>query len=179
MIMISKIKFRNDVNNFWTALNDYVSDYTSLTGTGQNPLMIQANLMDMSDEFGDIVKRPYGPTAGNDITNYISGLIGGLFEAVALIENGVDTTNLTTRVATNVIGGLTQKLQTLNGDWDPSVTTPIFVNIWTAWLDQARAQLAADISAFAQAEQTAMSNSTAFAEAFVDGVFKQYNPIFY
>jgi hypothetical protein len=177
--MISKIKFRNDVNNFWTDLNDYVSDYTSLTGTGQDPSMVQAKLMDMSDEFGDIVKRPYGPTAGNDITNYISGLISGLFEAVALIENEVDTANLTTRVATNVIGGLTQKLQMLNGDWPTSVTTPIFVNIWTAWLDQARAQLAGDITAFAQAEQTAMANSTGFAEAFVGGVFKQYSPIFY
>ncbi|NBR62430.1 hypothetical protein EB118_13405 [bacterium] len=177
--MISKIKFRNDVNNFWTELNDYVSDYTSFTGTGQDPSMVQAKLMDMSDEFGDIAKRPYGPTAGNDITNYISGLISGLFEAVALIENNVDTANLTTRVATNVIGGLTQKLQTMNTDWDPAVTTPIFVNIWTAWLDQARAQLAGDITAFAAAEQAAMANSTGFAEAFVNGVFSQYSPIFF
>jgi hypothetical protein len=177
--MISRIKFRNDVSKYWTDLSDYVAAYTALTGTGVDPSQAQANILRVAPKFGELVKLLYGPLVAYDVTSYIQGMISGLFEAVALIENNVETTELTNRVASNVIANLTQQLNSLNSDWQTSVTVPIFTAIWTAWLDQAKNKLENNTEGYLNAKILASNNCLAFAEAFSDSAIKQFGSIFY
>jgi len=177
--MISRTAFRNDVNKYWTDLIDYVEAYTSLTSTGQDPSIAQANIIRVTPKFGELVRVIYNPIASYDIVTALEGMISGLFEAVALIENDIPTTALTTRVAGNVIDRLTTTLEALNPDWPKAVTTTIFVNIWTGWLDHAQAKKAGDNTKMMEAYKLASDNAMAFAQAFITGVEKQYNPIFF
>ncbi len=178
-IMVSRVAFRNDVNKYWTDLTDYVEAYTGLTGTGQDPSIAQANIIRVVPKFGEVVRLVYNPIASYDVVSSLEGLISGLFEAVALIENNVPTDNLTTRVAGNVIDRLTNTLQTLNPDWAKEAVTQIFVNIWTGWLDHAKAKLAGDNAKMMESYKLSSDNAMAFAQAFISGVEKQYNPIFF
>jgi len=178
-IMVSRIAFRNQVNQSLTELTDYAKTFTSLTGTGQDPSIAQANLMRISPRFAEAVRLVYNPIASYDIATSIQGLIAGLFEAVTLIENNIPTDNLTTRVASNVIDRLTTTLVTLNPEWTKAVTTPIFVDIWNGWLNHAKAKKANDAVKMIEAEKLFSDNTMAFAQAFITGVEKQYNPIFF
>jgi len=178
-IMISQILFRKNSSKYWNMLNENIAELTALTGTEQDLAPAQSKILNMVRGFGDLVRQVYGATAEMNVDIGIQGMISGLFEAIALIENNVDTSNLTNRVATNTIAKLCSDLNSLNSDWSTSVTTPIFVNMWTAWLAQASAKLNDDQPAFDQAKETAIANGSAFSDAFVNGVIKQYNPIFF
>ena len=101
--MVSRITFRNSVNQALMDLSDYIEAYTSLTGTGNDPSIAQANILRTLPNFGFQVRQVYNITAANDITDLLKGLVAGLFEAVALIENNISTDALTARVAGNVI----------------------------------------------------------------------------
>jgi hypothetical protein len=178
-IMISRIKFRNDVNKYWTELCEYVESYTALTGTGQDPSSAQANILRKVAKIGDIVKPVYGPMFAYDITSNMQAMVSGLFEAVALIENDIETDALTTRVAGNVIANLTQKLAAANSAWPSEVTTPIFVNIWNGWLDQAKAKKANNVQGYMEAKNLSMNNAIAFADAFVNGTIQIFESMFF
>lgn len=177
--MISRIKFRNEINKYWTELSEYVESYTSLTGTGQDPSTAQANILRVVAKIGDMVKPIYGPIFAYDITSNMQAMVSGLFEAVALIENDVATDDLTTRITTNVINNLTSKLAAANSAWPTTITTPIFTNIWTGWLDQAKSKKANNVQGYMDAKNLAMNNSMIFAEAFVNGTIQAYESIFY
>ena len=178
-IMISQILFRKTAGKYWNKLNENISDLTKLTGTEEDKAPAQASILEMVRDFGALVRQVYGANAENDFDQAIQGMVAGLFEAIALIENEVDTAKLTTRVATNVIPKLSEKLASLNPDWTSSVTSPIFVGLWTAWLDQAKFALAKDIVEYDSACANAKSKGTTFADAFVNGVVAQYSPIFF
>lgn len=177
--MISKIQFKNGVERYWIDIPDYVSSYTSLTGTGQDPSSAQANLLRLASGFGFYVRQVYGPVIETEINNYIQALIAGLFEAVALVSYGVDTNDLTNRVATNVITPLATKLSTLNSDWPANVVSSLFVNMWNSWINQAKAAKINDIGAFQLAENSSIESASTFSNAFIQGVFKQYPPLFF
>lgn len=177
--MLSRIKFRNDVNNYWTELSEYVESYTALTGTGQDPSVAQANILRKVAKIGDIVKPVYGPIFAYDITSSMQAMVSGLFEAVALIENDIETDALTTRVASNVIANLTSKLAAANSAWPPEVTTSIFVNIWNGWLDQAKSKKANNVQGYMDAKNLSMNNALGFAEAFVNGTIQAYESMFF
>ncbi len=177
--MISQTLFRKNSGKYWNILNENISELTALTGTGQDFAPAQSKILNMVRGFGDLVRQVYGATAEMEVDTGIQGMIAGLFEAIALIENEVDTANLTNRVASNTIANLCNSLNSLNSNWSPSITTPIFVNMWTAWLAQATAKLNNDQTAFDQAKETAKGNGSAFSDAFVTGVIQQYAPIFF
>ena len=178
-IMVSRIAFRNDVNKYWTDIIEYVEAYTGLTGTGQDPSIAQANILRVVPKFGEVVRLVYNPIAASDVTTGLQGLVSGLFEAVALIENQIPTDALTARVAGNVIVNLASTLETLNPDWSKPVITEIFTNIWTGWLNHANAKLTNDMPKMMEAYKLSSDNAMSFAQAFITGVEKQYNPIFF
>jgi hypothetical protein len=177
--MISKIQFRIFVTTNWTDFTDYVSDYTYLTGTNMDPSVVQSNIIKVIPKFGYSIRQVYGPTAENAITSDYNGLVAGLFEAVALIENNVETTNLTTRVATNVIDRFSKTMNSLNSDWPIDTLTTLYVDTWTSWLEQAVAKKNNDEIAFSAAETKAINLTNEFIDVYVNGVIKQYQPIFF
>lgn len=177
--MISQILFRKNSAKYWYKLNENIAELTALTGTGQDLAPAQSKILNMVRDFGALVRQVYGATAEMEIDTGIQGMIAGLFEAVALIENKVDTASLTNRVASNTIANLCDKLYDLNPSWSTAVTTPIFVNMWTAWLAQASAKFKNDQTTYNQAVETAKGNGSTFSDAFVSGVISQYSPIFF
>jgi hypothetical protein len=177
--MISTITFRNNVNNFWYNWCDWIEDYTSLTGTSSDTSELYWKITRSIQDFYDPVKSAYGKMAAENVCRYLLGMFEGLVQAKTLIENNVDPQVITDRVAPNVVGGLVTTLSSLNSDWTSEVLTPVFVNIWTAWLEHCTATLASDMTAADAAESKALINSLAFADAFVNGTIKQYNPIFF
>lgn len=178
-IMISTITFRNNVNKFWYDWVDWIEDYTSLTGGGENTSILFFQINRSILRFYEEVKSVYGRTAADRISTCILGMFEGLSQAKALIENGIDPQPITDRVKTTCIDVLATVLSNLNSEWSREVITPIFLNIWNAWLDHSRAILANDIVAADAEESKALLNSLAFADAFVNGAIKQYNPIFF
>jgi len=177
--MISQILFRKNSAKYWNKLNENIAELTALTGTGQDLAPEQSKILNMVRDFGALVRQVYGATAEMEIDTGIQGMISGLFEAMALIENKVDTASLTNRVATNTIANLCTRLSELNSNWSTAVTTPIFVNMWTAWLAQASAKFKNDQATYNQAVDTAKANGSGFSDAFVNGVISQYSPIFF
>lgn len=177
--MISQILFRKNSAKYWYKLNENIAELTALTGTGEDLAPAQSKILNMVRDFGALVRQVYGATAEMEVDTGIQGMIAGLFEAIALIENKVDTANLTNRVASNTITNLCNKLNELNTSWNTAVTIPIFVNMWTAWLAQSTAKLDKDQTTFDQAVDTAKANGSSFSDAFVSGVISQYSPIFF
>ena len=177
--MISTINFRNNVNRFWTDYIDWVEDYTSLTGTGQDSSDLYWQIIRYLSVFYNEVRSVYGRTAAEDVTKCIAAMFEGLTQAKILIENDIDPAPVTERVATEVIGKLATTLAGLNPEWKPEVVTPLFVNMWQAWLDHCRATLANNIEDADAAETKAMLSALAFSDAFINGAIKQYSPIFF
>ena len=177
--MISQILFRKTAGKYWNTLNENISELTKITGTDEDKAPSQSKILEMVRDFGALVRQVYGASAESEFDQAIQGMIAGLFEAIALIENDISTENLTTRIATNVIPKLTDKLVSLNSNWKPSITGPIFVSLWNSWLDQANFTKAEDIVKYDDACARAKSQGSTFADAFVNGVVSQYSPIFF
>lgn len=177
--MINTITFRNNVNRFWTDYIDWIEDYTSLTGSGQDNNTLFWQIIRNYLGFYNEVRGVYGRTAAEEIITYISAMFEGLVQAKTAIENDIDPIAITDRVSNQVIGKLATVLEGLNPEWKPEVVSPLFSNMWEAWIAHCKATLAKDIVAADAAESKAAINGLAFADAFVNGAIKQYSPIFF
>lgn len=177
--MINTINFRNNVIRFWTDYVEWINDYTSLTGSGQDTSLINWFITRYVNNFYNDVREIYGRTNAEAVGMYISGIYEGLTQAKVLIENKGDIKPLTEKISGIVINRLCVTLQDMNPEWKVEITTPLFNNIWEAWTDHCKASLSKDITAADAAESKAMLNALAFADAFINGAIKQYTPIFF
>lgn len=176
--MINRFKFKDMLYDYWDTLNWRILDYTQKTGSGINTSQYQYNLMQWVNKFGDGLRSVYGTDNKESINTYLNGILIGLFQAVYLIENNVDTDQLTGQIVAGPITELDGLMSKLNPAWGGEVVKGVFISLWNSWLNEARFQLAGDAAKVNDYFKESKATSDAFITVFYNGIMEQFPEFF-
>ena len=176
--MINKFRFKDMLFDYWDTLNWRILDLTKKAGSGQDVSSYQYNIMQFVNKFGDLIRPIYGSDNRDLINIGMNGLMAGLFQAIALLENGTEPEELSTRIVDGPISQLDAILSSLNPDWGGGVVTQVFTSLWNNWLDEVRGQLANDVVKANDAFKESKSTTNSFVEVFFNGVVSQFPNFF-
>lgn len=176
--MINKFRFKDMLFDYWDTLNWRVFDLAKKTGSGEDVSSYQYNIMQFVNKFGDLIRPIYGSDNRDLINIAMNGLLSGYFQAITLLENNVDTEELSTRIVNGPISQLDSIFSSLNPDWSGGIVAQVFTSLWNSWLNEARNSMALDIEKANNAFKDSKDTTESFVEVFFNGVTRQFPNFF-
>lgn len=175
--MIGRRDYKNAVNAYWTGLSHNIEKLNQAIKNGEDYISLKDQIKGNVDYFGKLVEKVFNYQARVTMNANMRNLLDSLFQALDLIKTNQDPAAVTAQTASTIIPSITQHLQTI-GAWPVEATTPLFLNMWTGWLDEGTAIMAGKNNDFDAAKKVAYDNASAFSNAYYNGVLNRFPELF-